>query len=233
MGKYYAGLKPFKAVGSCALKFKDKKKQSITQSFPVRLWFESREKFCVYGDVLFDPKGVCFAVDGQDFWAYAKPIALYTAGKKNEPIEEENAGGTFFSPTVILDFLNPLDAGCFNALLISSGNAVKCADSESCKVKRIYFDRCDRFVRKVEYSDCTGKASTVVELDEYKKVSDGNFYFPHRLKYKHCQGRNCGDSMDIKLDSIKLWQSQPGQIQALFSRPDPNSFKKNGQKDAK
>jgi hypothetical protein len=86
-------------------------------------------------------------------------------------------------------------------------------------------------VRKVEYLDRISRASIVAELDDYKKVADGNFYFPHRLIYKHCKGRKCGDSMDIKLDSVKLWQPSDKQIEALFSKPEMSSSNKNNERD--
>jgi len=219
IGEYYAGIRPIKAVGSCTVKYRGQGNKPAMMSFPVRLWFENSGKFCVYGDVLFDPKGVGFAVDGEDFWAYAKSMGFYTAGKKDKPIDEKIGGG-FFCPTVIFDFLNPLDADGVNALLISSSNAIRCTDSESRRVKKIYLGQCDKFVRKVEYLDRTGRTSIAVELDDYKKVADGNFYFPHKLTYKHCKGRKCSDSMDIKFDSVKLWQPSDKQIEALFSKPE-------------
>ena len=219
MDEYYADIRPIKAVGSCTLKYRDKKNKQTVMSFPVRMWFENREKFCVYGDVLFDPKGVGFAVDGEDFWAYAKPMGVYIAGKKDEPVDKK-IGGAFFYPTVIFDFLNPLDNAGVNALLIGSSNTIKCPDGENGRGKKIYLDRCDKFVRKVEYLDHTGRASVAAELDDYKKIADGNFYFPHKLTYKHCKGRKCSDSMDIKFDSVKLWQPNDKQVEALFSKPN-------------
>jgi hypothetical protein len=235
LGQYFGSLKPFKATGSCVLNFKDKKKRWIAQSFPVRLWFESREKFCVYGDVSFDPKGFCFAVDGEDFWVYVKPMGVYIAGKKNEPVEEKN-GSAFFSPITLIDFLNPLETDCADAAV--SGYDDKCSslicrDGQGCVRKKVYLDRCDKLARKIEYFNCGRTALIVVELDEYKKTAEDDFLFPRKLVYKHMQGKNYIDSMEIKLDSVKLWRSQPRQVQALFSRPDPNSFKKNGQQESK
>ncbi|MFA6187067.1 MAG: hypothetical protein WC770_07655 [Phycisphaerae bacterium] len=230
MSNYYAGIRPIKAVGSCVLKYRGQGNKPAVMSFPVRLWFENSEKFCVYGDVLFDPKGVGFAVNGEDFWAYARPMGFYVEGNKDKPVDEK-IGGAFFYPTVIFNFLNPLDAASVNVLLISSSNVIRCTDSENGKVKKIYLGQCDKFVRKVEYLDRIGRASVAAELDDYKKVADGDFYFPHRLTYKHCKGRKVIDSMAIKLDSVKLWQPNDKQIEALFSKPDTNSFNKNDEQN--
>jgi hypothetical protein len=229
LGDYYAGIRPVKAVGSCVLKYRGQGNKPAMMSFPVRLWFENNEKFCIYGDMFFDPKGLGFAMSGEDFWAYAKSMGFYIEGKKDKPIDKKI--GAFFCPTVIFDFLNPLDAAGVKALLISSSNAIRCADSKNHRVKKIYLGQCDKFVRKVEYLDRIGRASIVAELDDYKKVADGNFYFPHRLIYKHCKGRKCSDSMEIKFDSVNLWQPSVQQIEALFSKPDTSSLNKNDERD--
>ncbi|MDD5134157.1 MAG: hypothetical protein PHP01_01945 [Phycisphaerae bacterium] len=233
LGQYIDSLKPFRANGNCTLKFKDGKKRQNSQSFPVRLWFESREKFCVYGDVGFDPKGICFAVDGECFWAYAKPMGVYITGKKNDRIEDKNGKG-FFSPITIMDFLNPLETDCADAAMSGYDNKCSlllCRDRQGCVRKKVYLDRCDKLARKIEYFNCGRTGSIVVELDGYKKTAEGDFLFPHKLIYKHMQGNNSIDSMEIRLDSLRSWRSRPEQIRALFSRPNPDSFKKNGQQE--
>ena len=235
LGQYFGSLKSFKATGNCVLKFKDEKKRQISESFPVRLWFESREKFCVYGDVNFDPKGLCFAVDGDVFWVYVKPMGVYIAGKKYERLEEKN-GSAFFSPVTLIDFLNPLETDCADAAVSGYDNKCSwllCRDGQGCVRKKVYLDRCDKLARKIEYFNCGKKTSVVVELDKYKKTAEDDFLFPRKLIYKDMQGKDCTGSIKIKFDSVKLWRPSEQQIKALFSRPDPNSFKKNGQQESK
>jgi hypothetical protein len=229
--QYAGSLKPFKATGRCVLKFKDEKKRQTSESFPVRLWFGSREKFCVYGDVNFDPKGFCFAVDGEDFWVYVKPMGVYITGRKNEPVSDDNSGA-FFSPVTIIDFLNPLETDCADKRASDFDDKLSvlvCRDEQGCVRKAVYLDRCDKLARKIEYFNCGKKQPVVVELDEYRKTAECNFLFPHKLVYKNMRGQDCRASMEIKLDSVKLWQPSVQQTNALFSRPDPNGFKKSGQ----
>lgn len=224
--EYSAGLKPLKATGNCTLNYTDEKGQKFAQSFPVRIWFETNRKFCLYGDVAFDAKAVCLVVNGDEFWTYAKPLDLYITGKTAAENEDY-----FSNPLVLVDFLEPVDSACDNISMLSSdnkNNILACQDRGGCKQKKIFIDRCNHFTRKIEYLDCSGNPVFVVEPGEYKNVAGGKkFLFPRKLTYKHVNKQNRGDRMQIKIDSVKLWQSNPEQLKALFSPPDVNSFQKS------
>jgi hypothetical protein len=223
--EYSAALKPFKATGNCLLSYTNEKKEVFSLSFPVRVWFDNPAKFCIYGDVMFDSKGVCFAVDGDKYWTYAKPYGVYITGKNetdNFKIEDN-----FFSSRVLLDFIEPFGWGCGEIVMENSKdnrNVMTCSGEDGCKWKKISIDRCDRLIRKIEYLNCTKEPVLVVELDEYKNISGGkDILFPYKLIYKHIEKRN---SMQIKLDSVKLWEASDQQLKALFAGPDANDFKK-------
>ena len=219
--EYSAGLKPFKATGSCSLNYTDEKDQRFAQSFPVRIWFESNKKFCLYGDVLFDPKAVCFAVTGDKFWVYAKPFNLYIIEKNGVKNEDY-----FSNPAILVDFLEPLGEGYSEIVLADSkdNGILVCEDNRGYIRKKVFIDRCSRVVKKIEYFDCTEKPVFVVEADEYKKAKEANFSFPHKLNYKYYDRQKGNNKMQIKLDSIKSWQANPEQVKALFTPPDANSF---------
>jgi hypothetical protein len=212
--EYSASIRPIRATGSCTLKYREKKNKLTATSFPVRLWFENDEKFCLYGDVLFDPKGIGLVINGQDFWAYSKPMEFYIEGKKNNPADAK-IGRTIFCPAVIFDFLNPLGN---DASLIGSSSIIKCSGNG--KIKKVYLERCDKLVGKIEYLDGIGRVSATAKLSDYKKAADANFHFPHKIIYICGKSEKDSDSMDIKFDSVRLWQPNDKQIEALFSRPD-------------
>ena len=223
--EYSAGLKPLKATGSCSMNYTDEEGKKISQSFPIRIWFENTRKFCLYGDVMFDPKGMSFALDGDEYWVYAKPFGVYTTSRIGEGNENY-----FASPAVFLDFLEPASADC-NSLYMTQAdkeyNILVCRDNQRCITKKIFIDRCKRLVKKMEYLNCSGNPVVAIELDEYKNITGReNFVFPRKLTYKYFRGQNCIDQRRIKLDSVKLWQPQPGQVKALFTPPDVNSFQK-------
>jgi len=233
--EYSANLKPLRATGNCTLNYTDGKGQKVAQSFPVRIWFQASHKFCLYGDVAFDPKAVCFAIDGYGYWTYAKPLGRYVRGKINTATNDY-----FSNPAILVDFLEPLDSACDNISILNSNNKnniLACQDRQGCKRKKIFIDRCSRFVKKIEYFNCSafGKPianksenpTLVVESDEYKNVTGEKFSFPHKLVYRRFEGQKNIDRMQIKLDSVKVWQANPAQLKALFTPPDANSFQKN------
>jgi len=222
LNEYYANLKPLKATGNCTLNYTNEKGEKFAQSFPVRIWYQSNSKFCFYGDVMFDPKGVCFTVSGDKYWSYAKPLKMFTKGDINEETDDY-----FANPLIIIDFLNPAGAGCENLTLAKSEkdfNILVCKDG--CRRKKIFIDRCGYFVKKIEYSDCLPNTGLVIETDEYKKVTGANFLFPRKLIYKDIEKRNGRNIMRIKLDSVKLWQPNPEQLNALFTEPDADTIQK-------
>ena len=223
--EYSAGLKPLKAAGSCTMNYTDEKGKTFAQSFPVRIWYINSKKFCLYGDVAFDPKGMSFALDGEDYWVYAKLFGVYSTDK----IDEGN-GNYFSSPAVFLDFLEPASADCDNLYITEAEkncNILICRDSKNCRTKKIFIDRCKHFVKKIEYLNCSGNPVVTVELGEYKETGGkGSPVFPRKLTYKYFQGQKCIDARQIKLDSVKLWQSNPAQLKALWTPPDVNSLKK-------
>jgi hypothetical protein len=232
--EYSANLKPLKATGNCILSYTNEKGEKFAQSFPVRIWFQSSRKFCLYGDVMFDPRGVCFAVTGDEYWTYAKPFEMYIKGKINT-----SADDYFSNPLVLVDFLEPVSADCNSLYMADSADAkamadksqkgcniLVCRDSGLCRAKKIFIDRCGHFVKKVEYLNCSGNLVLVAELDEYKNVAQADFSFPHKLVYRHFDGQKGSNLMQIKLDSVKLWQANPEQLKALFSPPDVNSIQK-------
>jgi hypothetical protein len=223
---YSEGLKPLKATGNCTLSYTNEVGEKYAQSFPVRIWFESSSKFCLYGDVMFDPKGVCFAVTDGRYWSYAKPFGMYVKGNISEASEDN-----FSNPTVLVDFLQPISDDCDKIYMAGpekNYNLLMCRDSKICRTKKIFIDRCSKLVKKIEYLNCSGNPVLAVEADEYKNVSGmKGLLFPRKLVYKYSEGEEKGRHlMQIKLDSVQIWNEQPQQVKALFTEPGANSINK-------
>lgn len=173
---------------------------------------------------MFDPKGVCFAVNGDEFWTYAKPFGIYITGKTNAETDDY-----FSNPAMLIDFLEPVNSTCGSLYMTDSDknfNILICRDNGGCNAKKIFIDRCERFVKKIEYLNCSGKPAFVIESDEYKIVAGENFLFPHKLTYRYFERHKSRDRLQIKLDTVKPWQASPEQLKALFSPPDANSIQK-------
>jgi hypothetical protein len=222
---YSSRLKPLKATGNCTLSYTNEKKETFSQSFPVRIWFESNNKFCLYGDVMFDPKGISFVVMDGQYWTYAKPFGTYAAGEVNAASEDY-----FSNPAVLVDFLAPVGRDCDKIYLAESDNKfniLMCRDSKNCRTKKVFIDRCSKFVKKIEYLNCPGNVLLAVEPDEYKEVDGAKgFLFPRKLIYKYSGDPKGTNQMQIKLDSVQIWKQQPQQVKALFTPPDISTIQK-------
>lgn len=149
---------PVKATGNCKLFYTNEKGEKTVESFPIRLWYLKNDKFCFYGDVVFDSKGAGFAIDEGKYWIYAKPLKMFEAGD-------------------ITDAINT----------------------------KFY-----------------------IEAQDYKTVGGSNFSFPQKLVYHFAKKSKDKHFLEIKLDSVKLWQPRPEQVEILFTPPDANEIKKNG-----
>jgi hypothetical protein len=224
---YSAGIKPLKASGNCKISYTNEKGETFAQGFPVRIWYLNNQKYCLYGDVMFDAKGMSFAVTGGEYWIYAKQFGVYTTGKIDETGDDY-----LYGPAVFLDFLQPFSVRCkkvYTAEAEDEFDILMCRDDKICGTKKIYMDRCNRKVRKIEYLNCPGNLILAVEADEYKKVTGvKGLSFPRKLSYKYFKGGQCTDQRQIKLDSVKLWEAEPNQVKALFTPPDVNSSASGG-----
>lgn len=217
-----ANLKPFKATGSCTLNYTDEKGKKFAQSFPIRMWFQSERNFCLYGDVMFDPQGIGFVVNNDEYWTYAKPLRVFISGKVNS--EKDNY---FTNPLILIDFLNPINSDSNSLTMAQSDknyNILFCADNNFTQ-KKIYLDRCSYFVKKIEYLNGSKNPEFIIESDDYKQLSGGNFSFPRRLVYRNFEKRN-QNVMRIKINNINLWQPNLVQLKALFAVPDVNAIQK-------
>jgi hypothetical protein len=222
--EYFAGLEPLKATGNCTLSYVNEKGEKFAQSFPIRIWYQNNRKFCLYGDLAFDPKAVGFILNGDEYWTYAKPFEMYTSGKIGTKADDY-----FSTPLILIDFLKPLNNGCENLYMADiekNCNILVCKYSDDCKAKKIFIDRCKNLVKKIEFLNCSGKTEVIIESDEYKNVARANFSFPRKLVYKRFDSAKGADLMRIKLDSVKSWQPSPAQLKMLFSPPDVNIIQK-------
>jgi len=217
---YSAGIKPLKATGNCTISYTNAKGEKFAQAFPVRMWYLNSHKFCLYGDVAFNPKGVCFAVNGDEYWAYARPLGVYVKGKIN------TAGEDYLSnPALLVDFLQPVDS-VYDKIVISK-NIMFCRASQSGKQKKIFIDTCGKVTKKIEYLNRSEKPVLIIDAGEYKNVKGAEFSFPYKLNYKYFDNKKGSNQMELKLDSVQSWQGKPEQIKALFAEPDANEFEKD------
>ena len=92
--------------------------------------------------------------------------------------------------------------------------------------KKMYINRRDYLVRKIEYFDVNGKAVVVTELDKYKAVSD-EFFVPTAIRVimRGREGTEDPASIILSLKSVKSTNFIEKQRNRLFTPPKPRGYK--------
>jgi len=212
LADYAQSIKPVKVTGDCIISYVNEKRDKFAQSFPVRLWYLSSDKFCLYGTVLFDAKGVSFGVDGDSFWAFAKPFDVYVKGTVKKESED-----FFANPTMLVDFLNSAYSECEKAAFTK--NVLVCRETQKGKMKKIFVDTCNKTISRIEYFEKGSKPILIVSAEKYEKVKDGDFLFPHKLTYEYFGKKIGKNQLEFKFDSAKIWKPEEQQVKALFTPP--------------
>ena len=90
-------------------------------------------------------------------------------------------------------------------------------------LKKVYVNRCDYLVRKIEYFSTAGNLAVVTELDNYRTVTDG-FEIPSVIKIRRLSENGDGDAVKITLKSMKPKEFTEKQKSFLFSKPGMEQF---------
>jgi hypothetical protein len=214
-----------RADGQCLLQYYNGDKKPKKENFPVKLWVNPPIEIYMQGDVAFDPKGVILGANKDEFWLAVrlKEISGYWWGRWSEKDYPEKL---MISPRLVLEALGAAAAGEEENWSLSNEGAfdVLTKRQGGIETKKIYINRCDYLVRKIEYLGRDEQAVIIMELDKYKKISK-NFFVPSVVKIVNCTGGNKEDSVQITLGSVKPANFTDKQRGRLFVRPQEQGFK--------
>jgi hypothetical protein len=213
-----------KANGRCRLQYYiDSKKHK--ENFPVKLWVNPPNEIYLQGDIAFNPKGLIAGSNEREFWLAIKPkeINSYWWGQW---AGESSPQKLILSPKTMLEAIGITRIGGEeNWSLSNEGvfDVLTKRNEQAAVVKKIYINRRDYLIRKIEYFDDNGKASVITELNKYKKSLDG-FFVPASVKIINCIDDE-EESAQITLGSIKSVNFTDKLRWRLFIRPQPQGFK--------
>ena len=168
-----------RANGQCLVEYSDENGKVHKERFPVKIWFEPLFQMRLQGDIAFDPKGLVLGTNQKEFWISSKLGA--------------DGGGCYWgtwsragsfeklriSPRLVLDAFGIVDVGDQKNRFLSAENDfdVLVEDSGSGIIKKMYIERCNYLIRKIEYISDNKQISAVTELSKYKQLAEG-FSFP-------------------------------------------------------
>ena len=215
------------ANGQCILRYYTDGKLH-KENFPVKLWINPPTQIRLQGDVAFDPKGIVLGLNKNEFWLSIKPkkISCYWWGQRSEVNCIENLK---ISPYILLEAFGGTEIGKESNWSLSNKAGFDVLTKQNGKgdiVKKIYLNRCDYLIRKIEYFDVNNELWDTIEMDKYQRVSE-NVFVPAVIKnINHITADSKGKtSITLTLKSIKPTEFTEKQQNYLFTRPRPERFK--------
>jgi len=221
---------PFRATGQCLLRYHTEDHKLSKQNFPIKLWLNPPAEIYMQGDVAFDPRGVVIGSNESEFWLAIrlKDVSSYYWGTWTEANYVDEL---ILSPKMMLEALglaviDDSEANKTNwSLLKEDGFDVLVEHSGQGKaIKKLYIDRCNYFVQRIEYLDKAEQPVVVVEMDRYKQRVD-RFFVPTKIRIIKNIGSHQEDSVAISLSFVRPISFTSKQQKRLFVRPEPKGFK--------
>ena len=221
----------FYANGQCLWTGRDADGKARRENFPVKIWAEPPERFCLHGDILFDGRGMVAGANQEEFWLAIRPKELrgYLWGKQTTIRQCTAKLPLPMNPRDILDALGMIrfedDSANKNWRLTAENGYDILINSDDGQniLKKVYVNRCDYLVRKIEYFSTAGNLAVVTELDNYRTVTDG-FEIPSVIKIRRLSENGDGDAVKITLKSMKPKEFTEKQKSFLFSKPGMERF---------
>ena len=168
-------------------------------------------------------KALVLGSNEQEFWLQAKPdqIDSYWWGLWSE---QNSDTGLMINPGTLLEALGiaEIDTAADWSLSNDGTFDVLTKTVNGVTTKTLYVYCCDYRVWKIEYFDEYGQPSAVVELDDYKEVSEG-FFIPFSVVVKSLT-ENVEETftLNLTLDSIK--PAAQKHIDFPIVRSEPRGF---------
>lgn len=231
LSQRWTRVQSFYANGRCLLTGRDADGKPLKENPAIKIWVQPPDKVCLHGDIFFNAKGLVLGANEEEFWFVSSPkeIRTYMWGKQST-VEHCSAGLPLpMSPRDILDSLgmirfNPDSAEQNWSLTVAEDfDILTNRDSSRNLLKKVYVNRCDYLVRKIEYFSTTGDLVVVTELDKYRTVTDG-FEIPSVIKIRRLSENGEGDAVKITLKSMKPKEFTEKQKRFLFSKPGMERF---------
>jgi hypothetical protein len=217
---------PLKAHGQCLWQYySDGKRRK--ENFLVRLWVNPPAEVYLQGDVAFNPRGIVLGSNASEFWLLIKPeLSSYSWGKWSE---QETSGGLMVVPKTLdeaLGIVEVVDEKRWSLSKEGDFDVLIRRNDKGGITRKMYINRRDYLIRKIEYFDVNGNVLALAELDKYKDVTE-DFFFPNVIKimmYGEAGGEN-SDSITLNLKSVKPDSFTEKRRSALFTLPPRKGYK--------
>jgi hypothetical protein len=218
-----AQIKPFRANGQCFATDNEKGKKH-KEEFSFKLWFNPPSELRLFGDVVFNARGLDIGCNETEFWFAARPKELGNSFWWGKWSEQKNTFAGFGSK-MLLESLGKITIASPQDWSLSNEGPfdILTEQSQGKIVKKIYVYCCDYRIRKIEYFN-EGNVSAVLELKNYREIFDGSL-FPSELMLQDFNYEGKESLIRIVFGTVKGYEYTSQKRTAYFERPtDLNGF---------
>jgi hypothetical protein len=216
---------PLKANGQCLWQYYiDGKRRK--ENFAVKLWVNPPAEVYMQGDVGFNPRGIVLGSNASVFWLLIKPeLSRYSWGKWSE---QETSGGLMVVPKTLDEALGIVEVVDEKRWSLSKEGGYDVLIRRNDKggiARKLYINRRDYLIRKIEYFDVNGNVLALAELDKYKDVTE-DFFVPTVIKimmYGEDDAED-SDSITLNLKSVKSTNFSDKKRSAFFTLPPTKGY---------
>ena len=217
---------PLKANGQCVWQYYSNGKPH-KEPFAVKLWVNPPAEVYLQGDVGFNPRGIVLGSNASEFWLLIKPeLSSYSWGKWSE---QDTSSGLMVVPKTLNEALGIVEVVDEKSWSLSKEGGFDVLISRNDKgviARKMYINRRDYLVRKIEYFDVNGNVLALAELDKHKDVTE-DFFVPTviRIMMYGEAGAADSDSITLNLSSVKPDSFTEKRRKIIFTRPKPKGYK--------
>ncbi|MHC4130942.1 MAG: hypothetical protein ACYSSP_00410 [Planctomycetota bacterium] len=215
-----------KGHGRCLLKYESQDKKEKL-NFPIKLWAQTPGRFYLQGNIALDARALIVGSNDEEFWLSVKPkeISGYWWGKWDDGNRTEDL---LISPKILLEVLGitPFEHHQTRAWTLSNDGVFDILthlDSSGKLRKKVYVYCCDYTIRKIEYFDIDEELAAVVELGNFKKLSQG-FITPTLINIISNEEADPYVEIYIRLAAVSPVELNEKQRQRLFVLPPTRGF---------
>ncbi len=220
LAEHRENIKGVRAGGKVILQYYDDKGKLHKEKLGLTLRYYPPDLLYFRGDVLAQ-EVLRMGTNADEFWVTLKPkeISSYHFGGMSDA---RNCPSYYWiDPQNLLDALGVVREYLSGALSSRDGFDVITETVSGRAQKRLYIDRCDYRVRKIEYADPYGDIKAVTQLDKYVQNGDESFV-PSRIRMLDHDSKA---TVEVRLQNVRRFEPTERQLDGkLFRRPETKGF---------
>ncbi len=220
---------PFKANGQCRMGYVAASGRTRQFNLPVSVWVNPPSEVYLQGQATPGPQGLVFmGTNAEEFWLGLRPeVSTFWWGRWDK------AAGTHdlpVNPRAVFEALGLAAVGLQqedpNRWSLSSArgqDVLTWTDPAGRPMKRLFVDRRDYRIARIEYLDEDGGVVVLVDLRNYEKAA-GVTWVPSRISIvAYAKGRQ-GDWARLTLESFMAWTPRDEFRRKYLVRPEARGF---------